>query len=105
MRRTSFAAFASIMFVTAIGPVRADDVPAYLRGTADIWKHGTPIAPWPKPPPSWQPPVSVPCVVGLAQRGKVRPAHFSACHPDDRRCEVVSKMGHCVVDDTRLPKR
>jgi hypothetical protein len=31
--------------------------------------------------------------------------HFTACPPDDRKCEVASKMHGCITDDILRPKR
>lgn len=83
MRRTFFTTFISIAFAAVVGSAAADDVGTSKQTAPQHVKRQSPSH-------SWR-------VVGC---GAQAPVHFSACPPDDRKCEVASKMRGCIVDDT-----
>ena len=88
MRRTFFTTFISIVFAAVVGSAEADDVGTSKQTARQHAKRESPSR-------SWR-------VVGC---GVQAPVHFSACPPDDRKCEVASKMRGCVVDDIPGRKR
>ena len=89
MRGTSFMVFISIAFLAASGSAYATDVPAsqpteQRHQTSDTPTDSSDV---------------------LRAFGCVEvPPGLSACAPDDRKCEVASKMHGCVNDRIQRPR-
>jgi|SRR5215470_1137063 len=124
MRRTSFTTFISIAFAIVVVPAEAGEVPTseptqqQSTPPSDLSKARSfaEMRALAKQQLMAESLKTLGCDVPRRRPSSARPAHgrvrelardldFSACPPDDRKCEVAIKMGGCVMDDVPGRKR